>query len=204
MLPVAILGTDEFDVSDIDVTTVHIMGVEPLRYNYEDVAAPLVDGDECECWGEGPDGYMDLTLKFEKSEIVAALGSVGPGDLVPIEIEGYLNNGVPFEGVDCMRVLGSITIDRRSDTGGGTVLGPAIPNPFNPRTRISYFLPADGDVTISVYDVTGRLVEVLLTRSQSAGEHTVEWNATNVPSGIYFYRLQFGDFNEARKMILIK
>jgi len=55
-----------------------------------------------------------------------------------------------------------------------------------------------------VYDVSGRLVEELLSTHQSAGEHFIEWNAKDVPSGIYFYRLATGDFNETRKMILLK
>ena len=99
-------------------------------------------------------------------------------------------------------ILGEITFDTNPD--GGVVLGPAVPNPFNPATRINYYLPREDFVRIVVYDVSGRLVDELLSMRQSAGEHFIEWNAKDAPSGIYFYRLATGDFNQTRKMILVK
>ena len=79
VLPVAVLGTMDVDVDDINVSSLLLEGVAPLRHSYEDVAAPVEDGEECECTTAGPDGYMDLTLKFQKSEIAAALGAVSDG-----------------------------------------------------------------------------------------------------------------------------
>ncbi|UCH82945.1 MAG: T9SS type A sorting domain-containing protein [Candidatus Latescibacterota bacterium] len=202
VLPVAILGTEDFDVHDIDISTILLVGVAPIRHDYEDVTTPY-DGMECGCATDGPDGFMDLTLKFEKMEIVAALGAIGPGDIVPLKITGELNSGIPIEGVDCVTVLGRIVIDGRV-TDGGVVLGPPVPNPFNPVTRISYYLPREDFATVSVFDVTGRLVVVLKSGHQEAGVHSVEWDAKDVPSGVYFYRLRVGDFNESRKMLLVK
>ena len=73
MLPVAILGSDDFNVHDIDVATIQMAGVDPNRSNYEDVTGPLLDAEGCECSAEGPDGFMDLTLKFDKQAIVGAI-----------------------------------------------------------------------------------------------------------------------------------
>jgi hypothetical protein len=78
------------------------------------------------------------------------------------------------------------------------------PNPFNPSTTISYQLPVSGPVTINVYDLLGREVATLLNEEKSAGSYEVNFNASILSSGIYFYKLQAGVFVETKKMILIK
>ncbi|MCH8293298.1 hypothetical protein IH992_19630 [Candidatus Poribacteria bacterium] len=101
-LPVAILGTDELDVNDIDVSTVQLEGVAPIRSAIEDVAAPVVNRqDDCDCTTDGPDGFNDLTLKFDTQEIVAALGPVNDGDEVVLALTGNLKDGTPIKGIDC-------------------------------------------------------------------------------------------------------
>jgi C1A family cysteine protease len=78
------------------------------------------------------------------------------------------------------------------------------PNPFNPTTAIGYELAAVGDVELSIFDMNGRKVATLVNGSKPAGYHSVNWDASNVSSGIYFYRLQAGDFIETKKMVFIK
>ena len=78
------------------------------------------------------------------------------------------------------------------------------PNPFNPITTIRYDLPQESDVTLTIYDITGRMVKTLVNNPQQAGMKNVVWNATDVTSGIYIYRIQAGDFTQTRKMILLK
>ena len=78
------------------------------------------------------------------------------------------------------------------------------PNPFNPATKITYALPKAGNVELKVYDVLGREVAVLVNEVRQAGIHTVEFNASNFASGIYFYTMKSGDFNAVKKMILVK
>ncbi len=78
------------------------------------------------------------------------------------------------------------------------------PNPFNPSTQIRYTLPRDIHVSLKVYNVLGKEVETLLNGVIPAGTHVVTWNATNVPSGVYFYRLQAGSFTETKKLLLLK
>lgn len=84
------------------------------------------------------------------------------------------------------------------------------PNPFNPTTTITYDVANSGRVTLSIYDVTGRLVCKLVDRHQEPGRYSVDWNGTNaqgvgVPAGIYFYRIKTADYtSSARKMVLIK
>jgi hypothetical protein len=76
------------------------------------------------------------------------------------------------------------------------------PNPFNPTTEIAYDLPKGMHVTLTVYDVLGKQVAVLVNGIQPAGQQTVRWNASGVASGVYYYRLQAGDFSAVKKMML--
>lgn len=78
------------------------------------------------------------------------------------------------------------------------------PNPFNPNTIISYQLAAGGNVTLKVYDVLGNEVATLVNEEKPAGVFEVEFNASKLSSGVYFYRLQAGSFNEIKKMVLTK
>jgi hypothetical protein len=78
------------------------------------------------------------------------------------------------------------------------------PNPFNPSTTIEFSLPAQADVSVTIYDALGNELEVLFSGSKSAGTHSLNWNASNYASGIYFYRLNAGTFNQVKKMLLLK
>jgi len=78
------------------------------------------------------------------------------------------------------------------------------PNPFNPSTKISYSIPSSGFVTMKIYDILGNEIALLINKEQTAGFYNVEFNATNFPSGIYIYTLQFGNRMTSQKMILLK
>ena len=78
------------------------------------------------------------------------------------------------------------------------------PNPFNPITTIEYSLPRSDEVTLIVYNLLGEEVIRLADSFQPAGEYLTEWNASNVSSGIYFYRLHSGTFTKTKKMVLLK
>ncbi|MDP2207280.1 MAG: M4 family metallopeptidase [Bacteroidota bacterium] len=78
------------------------------------------------------------------------------------------------------------------------------PNPFNPSTMIRYQLPVESKVTITVYNMLGQVVKVLADEIQSAGYKSVEWDASGIASGLYFYRLQTLNFTETKKLLLLK
>ncbi len=78
------------------------------------------------------------------------------------------------------------------------------PNPFNPTTTISYQLPAAGYVALKVYDVLGRCVRTLVSEKQNAGIYTIGFDASNLSSGVYLYRLSAGRFSSTKKLILVK
>lgn len=78
------------------------------------------------------------------------------------------------------------------------------PNPFNPTTQISFSLKNEGNVTLAVYDILGREVAKLVDRKLTAGTHGVTFDATDLASGVYFYRLTSGEFTKSMKMMLVK
>jgi len=78
------------------------------------------------------------------------------------------------------------------------------PNPFNVSTIIQYNLPVHSNITIDIYDILGRKVKTLVDKQQQAGYHTIDFDASELSSGVYFYRLQAGDYIETKKMILLK
>ena len=78
------------------------------------------------------------------------------------------------------------------------------PNPFNPSTQIRFDLAKSGLVTLDVYDITGRKISELVNENLNAGRHNVEFNASELSSGIYFYRIVTPEFTSIRKMILVK
>ena len=78
------------------------------------------------------------------------------------------------------------------------------PNPFNPSTRIGFSLDRPAQVKLAVYDILGREVAVLVDRSMNAGSHNVNFMASDLPSGVYFYKLQSGSSEQVRKMVLMK
>ncbi|MBK8383913.1 MAG: T9SS type A sorting domain-containing protein [Ignavibacteria bacterium] len=78
------------------------------------------------------------------------------------------------------------------------------PNPFNPSTKINYDLPVDGNVSIVLYDLTGRQVASIVNEVKTAGYYTVSFNASNLASGMYFYRISASNFVSTKKMVLVK
>ena len=86
----------------------------------------------------------------------------------------------------------------------GFSLSQNYPNPFNPSTTISWQSPVNGHQTLKVYNVTGQLVATLVDENKSAGKHQIDFNATLLASGIYFYKLDAGNFSETKKMLILK
>ncbi|MBV6418960.1 MAG: hypothetical protein DAHOPDDO_00170 [Ignavibacteriaceae bacterium] len=78
------------------------------------------------------------------------------------------------------------------------------PNPFNPTTTIQYQLPTDAKVTLKIYDILGSEVATLINEEQEAGFKEIKFNAINIASGMYVYRLQSGDYVSVKKMLIVK
>jgi hypothetical protein len=78
------------------------------------------------------------------------------------------------------------------------------PNPFNPETNINFSIPENTFVSLKVYDITGKEVANLVNENMNAGIHAVVWNASEQTSGVYFYKIETGNFSEVKRMTLIK
>jgi hypothetical protein len=78
------------------------------------------------------------------------------------------------------------------------------PNPFNPSTVITFDLPKNSIASLVVYDILGNEVDVLTRGMLSQGRYAIEWNAANMPSGIYYYVFMSDGFSETKKMIIVK
>jgi hypothetical protein len=105
----------------------------------------------------------------------------------------------------------SLSVSGEASSGLPTqfALGQNYPNPFNPTTEISFALPNAADVELSVYNLLGQKVTTLVNGAMPAGNHSVTWDGTSesggsVASGIYFYRISAGSFNETKKMMMLK
>ncbi len=83
-------------------------------------------------------------------------------------------------------------------------LEPNFPNPFNPATTIRFALRARGEVTVRIFDLLGREITTLLKEELPAGVHQVVFDATELPSGVYLYRIQTDGFCQTRKLLLVK
>jgi hypothetical protein len=129
------------------------------------------------------------------------------------------NPGILDSLVDCAWGLGTIASDMGAFGGGDSTssvieikvskpqyfqLNQNYPNPFNSSTQINYALPQAAQVKIEIYDILGRRVAVIVDEDQQAGYHQVDWNAAGKSSGLYFYKIQAGNFIKSRKMVLLK
>jgi len=209
-LPVAILGTEDFDVMTVDPTTVLLEGVAPLRWNFEDVTAPVdPKEDSCSCTTGGADGYVDLTLKFDRQEILAALGVVSDGEVKLLTLAGMTYQSTDIEAEDCVIIIHKGRLTLSADTANRFSLDNSYPNPFNARTTIEYAVAEDCQVKVSVYNVLGRKVRSLVNEYQPAGYKTVVWDGKDdmgqeVATGVYFYKIRAGDLVQSKKMLLLK
>ncbi|MDH3216059.1 MAG: T9SS type A sorting domain-containing protein [Candidatus Krumholzibacteria bacterium] len=192
-LPVALVGSEDFDVSQVDPATLLLQGVAPIRWALEDAVTPMTTDGECACTTDGADGFQDLVLKFYRIEIADALGSISDREMTGLTLTGQMMDGTPFEAYDCVEIMNN-----------NVVLGTPVPNPFNPVTQISFVLQHEMNVVLSVYDVSGRLVDRIAEGRHAAGEHSFPWDADGFASGTYFFRLRAGSTVETRSVILLK
>jgi len=158
---------------------------------------------------------LDMIWSIQDGQLRVLILSIGPGsipagvhDIIQIPYRG--NGSITLSEVEIVDYYGQpyTTVMKGSNLPTSFTLGQNYPNPFNPSTTIGFSLPVSSDWKLSIYNINGELVSDH-RGSSAAGHHVVTWNGTNsdgapVASGIYFYRLEARDFNETRKMILLK
>ena len=174
--------------------------------------------------------YLFVSVGFKKGEDGIGAGVLAintPADnYTPVTIPvTYINEEIPDLGVILIQVTDqnlspaasgsyaeiddlsfSILTDVNDESAGVNdfSLEQNFPNPFNPSTRINYQIANDNFVTLKVYDIIGNEIAALVNNQQPAGKYSVDFNSANLPSGVYLYRLQAGNYIQTRKMTLIK
>ncbi|MGA8265599.1 MAG: T9SS type A sorting domain-containing protein, partial [Ignavibacteriaceae bacterium] len=121
-------------------------------------------------------------------------------DMYGLSYAGSSNNSNDI--TDCWTT--STAIDNSNSAPLSFRLYQNYPNPFNPSTTIKYSLPKEGVVTLKVYNVLGKEVKTLVNEFENAGAYNVSFNASDLPSGIYFYRFISGNFTQVKKLVLLK
>jgi hypothetical protein len=218
MLPAAILGSSDLDVHNINASTLLLNGVPAEMTKYEDVGTPHDVMDACGCTADGPDGTMDLTLKFPAPAVIQTLVPVARGDTKELTLTGYTTDGRPFSASDCVLIVGKKAItggnkdeiapapgsqaEEGSDNSGGGFGLSASPN--GNIQRVEYAVPEASTVRLTVYDIAGRVVRRLVDTSAGAGTHTLDWNTAGMPNGVYFYRLEAAGRVATRKVVILQ
>ena len=160
---------------------------------------------------ETDNDYFSIKRDGEELARVDANGSASGHEYVWTDSDA--RNGVTYEyslinvdvdGSQQVIATESATPNRNNSNVAEYSLSQNYPNPFNPSTSISFSLEEAGMVNISVFDVTGRLVATLVNGVREAGSHSVEFDAAGMPSGIYMYRMEAGEFSAVQKMVLMK
>lgn len=195
-------------------------GTESLRYDFA-----LSPGDTVLSQIGGPGDTLDIVLVYDSMAslfgrslrqwgfwvrvrnipdlaelrvITDSLGLTHLGEAMgDFDLRGAVLNGVTYGIIADM-------VERNGPVPLNPKLEQNYPNPFNPSTVISYALPSRQNVRLSVYDILGREVLRLVDESQEAGYKSVSFNASNLPSGIYTYRLTAGTFTQVKKMLYLK
>jgi len=210
-LPVAILGTEGFDVSSIAVSSLKLEGVAPVTWRYEDASAPLEARESpCECGMAVGDGRRDLVCEFSRAAVLAALGPVNDHQTRMLVLAGRLNDGRWLAGRDCVTFL--TQADRGpivSPSRGRQRLTGSYPNPFNAATTLTYVLDQPGHVRLEMYDIIGRRVATVVDAWHEAGSYEATWNGNDgeghaVPSGMYLARLTAAGVTSIEKIVLLK
>ncbi|MBI5476883.1 MAG: T9SS type A sorting domain-containing protein [Ignavibacteriales bacterium] len=169
--------TATFEVSDADKVAVTVSGPFPLTVKLESANSYKISG-------EVPESLVGKDFNFS-IKVEDIRGGVTNYTSTSIHVDRLVHvedNGIPTE----------------------YSLSQNYPNPFNPSTTISYSVPTSCQVRLTVLDILGREIVTLVDEQKFAGTYEVNFTASNLPSGIYFYRLTAGTFTNTKKMTLVK
>ncbi len=156
----------------------------------------------------GPDVRIDILEPDSQGSLapVWSLVFLGQGgDILPVPGDQFVLSTVkPLTSSDVYEFTGAISSVQPGAAPLAFSLEQNYPNPFNPITTIRYALPSRGHVSMTMYNLLGQRVATLVDAALEAGYHSVQFNAKNLASGVYFYRLQAGSFVETKKLLLLR
>ena len=135
-------------------------------------------------------------LKLYFARNIGMLGSGKNFWIDSANVNGITFSDIPSDFTDI--------VEDNEPVGTNYILLQNYPNPFNPTTTITYSLAKSSLVTLKIYDLLGREIETLVNEEKQGGRYKVNWNAQNIPSGVYFYKITAGEYSKTIKMILLK
>jgi hypothetical protein len=148
-------------------------------------------------------GVSEWTENYNDSN--AAAISVKVDDNNNVYITGWKGGNANDDKLYLLKYTQPIGVKQiSSETSKTFVLFQNYPNPFNPKTEIQYQIPFVSNVELVIYDILGRKITTLVNEKQKEGVYKINWDADNFASGIYFYKINSRDFNDVKKMVLIK
>ncbi|MFQ6092857.1 MAG: T9SS type A sorting domain-containing protein [bacterium] len=195
-----VTGDGDINVMDVLAVVNHILGI-----------VPITDPNtlcRADCNGDGDTNILDA---LGIVNVILGIGQCGPAACkaqLTFEVMEFLRSLEPYlSAEDFARFLALVKVE--VDLPAEYSLAQNYPNPFNPGTAIEYALPWTARIKLSIYNVLGQEVKVLVNSEMEGGYHTVSWDGKDafgqdVASGVYFYRLDAGQFTQTRKMMLLK
>jgi hypothetical protein len=189
-------------------TTVSMSAVNPVIYNYFDISASNVrvqtGTDYHIVFGTTNGGSLNFAIDNGSTSQLRSLFWDGAAwqfilkeiDIVEIAAKVEITSGL-LDGT-------AVPVPDDAEVPRFVELQQNYPNPFNPATTIVYTIPEYTDVTLTVYDILGRSVAVLVNEPKQQGTYTMKWDAGSVASGVYIYRIEAGGQVLSRKMTLVK
>ncbi len=220
LMPVMInLAEPAFDISmHFQYDNTYLYNPILLDWSGQLLEPPIVRGEDI-YWQKFPVGvrailnpgryglaYLNLTLRENIPVDTSFIIQLVAGDYYP---SGFANVSFPTYFIRPVLIGGTVHV---TPTGIDDNARPEkfdlnlanYPNPFNAQTSIEYILPKSDNVSITIYDLLGRKTASLVNGFQSAGPHSILWDASSQPSGIYFYNIKACGFSETKKMTLLK
>ncbi len=158
----------------------------------------------------GPIFYPAIVFYYDSIATLLFSNNISLGNVVNVNYassDSYMRKILNLWG-DPSIVLRYSTVTQVRENNKKAKLNYALeqnyPNPFNPTTTIEYRLPQKGLVTLKIYNILGQEVKTLVNRFENEGKHQVKFDAVDLPSGVYFYRIEAGNFVQTKKLILLK
>ena len=184
----------QFDISynPSEIKSVEPVAISGFEVKYNEISEGVIRGLIFSMQGQALPG--NLNFEFVNVDGFAGTSTIEFKDIILADNKG---NGIEAD-------VQSFDVNFSNALPIKTELTDAYPNPFNPTSTINYGLNTTGHVEIMVYDATGRLVEELVNQNQTAGYHSITWNASNQASGMYFAKMVAGDVVQTQKLVLLK